>query len=210
MKKQLLTVGASILFLFPLYGYAENTQSAVLAVSSFKEDFKEEVSTSTATSTKVMTFTICSQEAIEARDTKIASSRLTYNTAMANALTERKNREKAAVAIVDEKDKKDAIKASVDTYKHQAKAAQTTLTQARKLAWQTFDNDIQACRDLEQTTEDSDTVLKTDDEQPAPVTRTMMMKKGDDGEVKELKTPEPKSFKDTIKDKFESIKSLFN
>jgi DNA repair ATPase RecN len=205
MKKQLLTLTATLLFAFPLYGFAEELPSTALGVASTTKN--EEASSTDATPVK--TFTTCSQEAIEARDTKIATSRIAYNTAMSNALTERKNREKAAVAIADEDDKKDAIKASVDTYKHQAKAAQATLTQARKLAWQTFDNDIKACRDLEQITEDTTATLKSDNEQ-APTARTMMMKKGAETEITETKPVESKSFKDTIKDKFESIKSLFN
>jgi hypothetical protein len=202
MKKHLLTIAAGFLFALPLYGYAEEIPQTVLGVATTT---KEEA-TSTAA---VKSFTTCSQEAIEARDTKIAASRLTYNTAMANALTERKNREKAAVAILDEDDKKDAIKASVDTYKHQAKAAQTTLTQARKLAWQTFDNDIKACRDLEQVADDAAQVIKAEEDQ-TPVARTMMMKKGTETEITETKTTDSKSFKDTLKDKLESIKSLFN
>lgn len=204
MKKQLLTLTATLLFAFPIYGFAEDVPSAVLGIASTTK-----VTASSSEDAPVNTFTACSQEAIEARDTMIASSRIAYNTAMANALTERKNREKAAVAILDEDDKKEAIKASVDTYKHQAKAAQTTLTQARKVAWQTFDNDIKACRDLEQNPEESAATSKTNDEQ-APVAKTMMMKKGGEVEPVEVKSSESKSFKDTLKDKLESIKSLFN
>lgn len=202
MKKHLLTIAAGFLFALPLYGYAEELPQTVLGVAT---STKEEATTTIS----IKTFTACSQEAIEARDTKIAASRLTYNTAMANALTERKNREKAAVAILDEDDKKDAIKASIETYKHQAKTAQATLTQARKLAWQTFDNDIKACRDLEQETDDASQVTKAEEEQ-VPAARTMMMKKGSETETADTKAVESKSFKETIKDKFESIKSLFN
>jgi hypothetical protein len=42
------------------------------------------------------------------------------------------------------------------------------------------------------------------------VARTMMMKKGTETEITETKTTDSKSFKDTLKDKLESIKSLFN
>jgi len=206
MKKQLLTASAVILFLFPMYGYAEEIPTAVLGIASSTQ---EESATTTASSTPLRTFTICSQEAIEVRDTSIASSRLTYNTAMSKALTERKNREKAAVAIIDEDDKKDAIKASVETYKHQAKGAQTALTQARKIAWQTFDNDVKKCRELEKT-EQLDIVASTTEEQVAPAARTMMMKKGGEDDIKETKMSESKSFKDSLKDKIESFKSLFN
>ena len=77
------------------------------------------------------------------------------------------------------------------------------------MAWQTFDNDIKACRDLEQNPEESAATSKTNDEQ-APVAKTMMMKKGGETEIVETKSTESKSFKDTLKDKLESIKSLFN
>jgi NADH dehydrogenase/NADH:ubiquinone oxidoreductase subunit G len=150
-------------------------------------------------------FTTCSQEAIEARDTSIASSRLIYNTAMNTALTERKNREKVAVTIEEEGAKKDAIKASVETYKQQTKQAQTALVAARKLAWQTFENDIKKCRELgTETTQ----IIKEDEQQPAQ-SRTMK-KTQDDDTVKELRKDESKSIGDMIKVKFESLKSLFN
>jgi hypothetical protein len=126
---------------------------------------------------------------------------------MTSALTERKNREKAAVAMTDEDEKKDAIKASVEAYKHQAKAAQTTLAQARKQAWQTFENDIKKCRELETENEDHMIATSTEDN-TAPVARTMMKKSSE--EPKEIKSLETKSLKETIKSQFESLKSLFN
>lgn len=200
MKKQLVTLGAGILFLLPLYGYAEEVATPVLGNASSTKEQKDESASSTPL---LKTFTTCSQEAIEARDTSIASSRLTYNNAMTSALLERKNSEKAAVALKTDDAKKDALKLSVETYKKEAKAAQTTLTQARKLTWQTFDNDIKKCRELE----DTDTASKSEDDQPTvtsePATFSRKMEKSENKE-------EVKTIKDTIKAQFESFKSLFN
>ena len=200
MKKQIVTLGAGILFLLPLYGYAEETPSAILSSASSTKELKDESASST---TLLKTFTTCSQEAIEARDTSIASSRLTYNNAMTSALLERKNSEKAAVALKTDDAKKDALKLSVETYKKEAKVAQTTLTQARKLTWQTFDNDIKKCRELE----DVETASKSEEVQPAlisePATFSRKMEKSENKE-------EVKTIKETIKAQFESFKSLFN
>ncbi len=211
MKKQFYTLLATTLLLVPIYGYAHTTEPHtphILLASSTSAiaSSTEEASFSVAPE---RTFTVCSQEAIEMRDTNIATSRSIYNTAMTNALTERKNREKAAVALKKEDAKKDALKVSVETYKAQAKSAQTSLTQARKVSWQTFDNDVKDCRELEKI-EHLDTLASSTEEQVMPTARTMMMKKGGEDDVKETRMSESKSFKDTLKDKIESFKSLFN
>ena len=196
MKKQLLQTSIGILFLLPFSLYA--AEDAVLPSTPIKESFTSTqggaTSTDDATST-VKSFTECSQQAIEDRDTKIASIRAFYNTAMAKALTERKNREKAAVAIKDEDYKKTAIKASVDTYKNQAKTAQNTLSQARKLAWSTFENDINKCHELE--TEDVSKETTASSDSPAPTLR-------------KAEERETKSIGNSIKAQFENLKSLFN
>lgn len=205
MKKQLYTLLATTLFLVPVYGYAHtvepHTPHVSLVSSTVELDSASSTLEESASSTPERSFTVCSQEAIEARDTNIASSRSIYNTAMTNALTERKNREKAAVALKKEDAKKEALKVSVETYKAQAKAAQTTLTQARKVAWQEFDEAIQACRDIDTAT-NKETTVRTFDATPEPAT---LMRKSADGEEVEQKT-----IKDTIKAQFESFKSLFN
>lgn len=144
MKKHLLRVHLVLLLALPLAAHAEVASSSLVT--------KELTATSTATTTVTtpeQNFTLCQQQAIEERDTRIASSRTLYNTAMANALTDRKNKEKAAIAIIDKDAKKVAIKNSVDTYKNLVKNAQTDLTEARKDAWQTFEDTIQACRDTQ-------------------------------------------------------------
>ncbi len=206
MKKHILTLGAGVLFLLPLYGYAEELplKLAVSATTTLSEELV--ASASTASTTPIRTFTLCSQEAIEARDTKIATSRTTYNTAMANALTERKNREKAAVAISDEGDKKDAIKASVETYKNQSKAAQTVLVAARKIAWQTFESDIKKCHEAQ----DEEVISQAAVAEPAVMSEPAPAMRKMEKTVEKVEEKENKTIKETIKAQFENLKSLFN
>jgi cytidylate kinase len=80
------------------------------------------------------------------------------------------------------------MKTSVETYKNQAKAAQNNLVQARKEAWQTFEDDIKKCRELHENNES-----------------TQISEEG----VSETssKKEEGKGIRETILD---SIKSLFN
>lgn len=107
-------------------------------------------SAQTATSTpatEAQVFTACSQAAIEARDESIGSARAGYNNAMAVALDARKEAEKKAVALADDKEKKDAIKEAVDDYKNAVTQAQETLLKARKEAWSSFETNTKACRD---------------------------------------------------------------
>lgn len=205
MKKNFITLTACIVFFIPLYGSAEEIPTK-LATSTITTTVEGTFSTTTASTTPVRTFTLCSQEAIEARDTKIASSRVIYNTTMANALTERKNKEKAAVAIIDESDKKHAIKTSVESYKNHTKGAQTILVQARKNAWQTFENDVKECREIqsEENLISQETSLIASTSEQAPMMRKAE-KSVEKGEEKETKT-----IKETIKSQFENFKSLFN
>lgn len=206
MKKNILALFTGTLFFIPLLGYAEELplKLATAATTTILEEVA--TGTTTASTTPVKTFTTCSQEAIETRDTRIASTRATYNTAMANSLLERKNKEKAAVAIVDEDDKKNAIKTSVENYKSQAKAAQTILVQARKLAWQTFENDIKKCHDIQndETVSAQDLAIPTPTSEQAPMMRKM------EKSVEKTEEKETKTIKETIKAQFESFKSLFN
>ncbi len=213
MKKHLFTLGAGIFFLLPLHGYAEELPMKLAIVATTTLSREVVTGTTTASTTPVRTFTLCSQEAIETRDTRIASSRATYNIAMANALTERKNREKAAVAIIDDGDKKDAIKVSVDTYKSQAKAAQVVLVQARKVAWQSFENDIKKCHDAQSgevmKQADSEPALMSEPATPAP-SSMKKIEKALEKTVEKTEEKESKSIKETIKAQFENLKSLFN
>lgn len=206
MKKHFLALGLSCMVFLPIYSYAEETPSTLTSSTSVSNVGSSTNYLITNGITTPKTFTICSQEAIEVRDTSIASSRVTYNTAMANALTERKNSEKTAVAIKNEDAKKYALKLSVETYKREAKAAQTALIQARKITWQTFDNDIKKCRSLE----DIEVSSKSSDEQlvagnePTPILRKM------EKAAEKVEEKETKTIKETIKAQFESFKSLFN
>jgi len=195
MKRNLLYTALAIIMIAPFSTFATETGSSspALVSTSTVESFISGSST-VATSTPQKSFTVCSQEAIEARDTAIASSRLVYNTTMAKALNDRKNREKAAVAIVRDDAKKTAIKNSVETYKTQAKNAQAILTDSRDLAWYTFANDIKICRDIE----DANILLM---EQESGTTSLKMAGPND---------TTSKTFGDVLRSSFENFKSLFN
>ena len=210
MKQSLLTTAIALSLLFPLYGYAEEDASStpttpIKVSSSSEETVIEETAVSPDTN-----FTLCSQEAIEDRDTKIATSRSLYNTAMANALNERKNKEKAAVAITNENKKKTAIKASVDLYKNLVKTAQNNLTSERKIAWQEFEQDLEKCREIQ------DTEQKTQNSAPSEA----VSEEGDKKEISrafQMEAPVKKEddegtkmIKETIKAGIESLRSLFN
>lgn len=159
---------------------------------------------STAPLTKSQMFTACSQEAIETRDTKLAQARGAYNTAMNALLVERKDAEKEAVAIEDEKEKKEAIKESVDNYKSQVKILQNTLTQSRKTIWQNFENDTKTCRDtLEKKDEDESKGAK---KSAKDLPEARVMSATVTSETKKEISQEQKSVKESLID---SIKSLF-
>ena len=168
----------------------------------------ESLATSTATSstialTKSQIFTTCSQDAIELRDTKLAQARGSYNNAMNALLVERKEAEKEAVAIESEKEKKEAIKESVDNYKAQVKVIQNTLTQSRKTIWQNFENDTKTCRDNLEKKDDDENKSAKRSLKEAPEARTMSAMSA---EVKKESVPEQKSVKESL---LNSIKSLF-
>lgn len=193
MKKQLLHISLGLLLLSPFSLFAEEVALFVPKINSKESSSTEEIASSTNAVSIRQTFTECSQQAIEDRDTKIASSRALYNGGMSKSLTERKNREKVSVAIKNEDDKKMAIKASIEAYKNQAKAAQNTLTQARKLAWSTFENDVEKCHELENLNLSTETPSGS----PAP-------------SLRKVEEKESKSIGNTIKAQFETLKSLFN
>ncbi|MEN9880895.1 MAG: hypothetical protein RLZZ308_78 [Candidatus Parcubacteria bacterium] len=178
LHKQLLTLTLGLL-LVPIFAFAENTTQTEISEAS-----------STTPVTTTSTFTSCSQEAIEERDTKLGQARNIYNTAMNAALLERKNTEKAAIALDTEKEKKEAIKDSVETYKTKTKQAQTNLTQARKNIWLSFENTVKDCR------EDYNKGTTSNDKELA---------KEEKNHQKTL-DQEAKTFKATL---FDSIKSLF-
>lgn len=157
----------AILLTLPLSGYALDDQALLQPSKEIKKEKRiravakedtESTTTQKELEESVATikeepedFTLCSQQAIEERDTKIAASRTIYNQAMNTALQERKHNEKLAVAIKQDDDKKAAIKKSVESYKTLVKNAQTTLTAARKEAWKGFEEDLEGCRTLQNT-----------------------------------------------------------
>ncbi len=203
MKKKILTISLGIIAYLPFYSYAEEFPSLPIATST-KITVAENSSTSTMSETPTWSLTLCSQEAIETRDTSIASSRAIYNTAMTNALTERKNKEKISVAAKNEDLRKETLKLSVEAYKHQTKAAQTTLTLARKVAWQTFDTTIQKCRSLDEAMNAENSTYTNSPTDKKIESRAVK------NEILEPKVDEVKSFRDTLKTQIENFKSLFN
>jgi hypothetical protein len=194
----------------PFY-YLSPLLLSFLLVPSFvsADDVSDTQATSTtASSTIVLSksqiFTACSQDAIELRDTRLAQARGAYNNAMNTLLVERKDAEKEAVAIEDEKEKKEAIKDSVDNYKVQVKVIQNTLTQSRKAIWQNFENDTKTCREnLEKKNDDESKDAKKSLKE-APEARAMSATMAVD--AKKEAAPEQKSVKESL---FSSIKSLF-
>ncbi len=160
---------------------------------------------STITLSKSQIFTACSQDAIELRDTKLAQARGTYNNAMNTLLVERKDAEKEAVAIEDEKDKKEAIKESVDNYKTQVKVIQNTLTQSRKAVWQNFENDMKTCRENLERKDDDENKSAKKSLKETPETR-VMSGASMTAEAKKETVSEQKSVKESL---LSSIKSLF-
>ncbi len=164
MKLHTKKIIISLLLVFPLSGYALDDQTTLQpSQKEIKKEKKEklflkndqevvevqEETTEASPSDEMQDFTLCSQQAIEERDTRIAASRTLYNQAMNNALQERKRNEKLAVAIKQDDEKKSAIKKSVESYKTLAKSAQSSLTSARKEAWKNFEDNLEACRTLQ-------------------------------------------------------------
>lgn len=190
----------ALLFALPLYGSAQESSSSTIATSS--------VATSTAPLSKTQLFTLCSQEAIEVRDTKLAQARSTYNSGMNALLSERKEREKESVAVEGEKEKKALIRDSVEAYKNQVRTLQNTLTQSRKTIWQTFEADTKNCReslDKKIETELKEEKKATKEQAKREVAEMKESAKDVKQEVKKEEV-EQKSVKESL---FDSIKSLF-
>ena len=158
MKKYIFTGTISILFLSPFFVSAQTTATStasstpiIVASTTLPVASSTTATTTVSTSTINAIFTKCQQMAIEKRDASIATARTTYNQAMAQALLVRTAAEKALVEVTNTEEKKEALKKVVETYRISAKAAQTTLTNARKATWVTFENDTKACRDAKNT-----------------------------------------------------------
>lgn len=164
-----------------------------------------ETSTSTQPNTDAYAqiFTVCSQNAIEKRDTAITEARATYNTKMTEIVTKRKEKEKAAVAISNSSEKKAAIKAAVELYRKESLVAQETLTEARKVIWETFETDVQTCRDAKEGTTSIATTTPASATVGTPAnTRAMKI------EITEEKE-DTKTLRESLKSGIDAIKSLF-
>jgi DNA repair ATPase RecN len=201
MKKLLLSFPLSFLLVIPLYTHAESASTT--RASSTRE---------TASSTEEMEqnspdqdFTLCQQQAIETRDTQISESRSLYNTAMNNALTDRKNKEKTAIALTDKDAKKNAIKVSVDTYKNLVKKAQDDLTDARKIAWQTFEDNIETCRETQNKSNQETFIVAPSETETKPQEQPALLRTVSKKEVQETSDEGP-SFRNV----FRALKSLFD
>lgn len=104
----------------------------------------------TATSTLPVskpTFTSCSQEAVETRDTAISVARQAYNDTMKKALDSRKEGLKVALLFEETDAQSEAKKVIYDNYKVAQQKSQSTYSTTREAAWAMFDADMKACRD---------------------------------------------------------------
>lgn len=201
MKKISYTLALIPFLVVPFFVHAQETTSSTATGT-------QAVATSSLPLTRAQAFTMCSQEAIEKRDTNLAAARSLYNNAMADLLVKRKNSEKEAVAIGDEKEKKEAIKEAVEAYKADVKTIQNTLTQSRKTIWQDFEDNMKACREALDKKEDESTKEDKRGSKESIKKDTTTQKESAvlSTELKKETTTEQKSVKESI---FESIKSLF-
>ncbi len=179
MKRTTLFLTTLSLLAMPLFASAETAVSATTTVAG-----------AIGTATPAQLMTQCAQSAIDIRDSAIGSARTAYNNAMAVALDARKDAEKKAVAL-DDNLKKDAIENAVEAYKTAVQQAQDTLTSARKDAWNQFESNTSACRDL------SNQVKKGTSTPMRASLKADISDKGDN-----------KSFKDTLLGQFNILKSL--
>ena len=127
MKKTLLQ-GLATLALVPLFGFA--------VVSA---------TTSTSTTPRPSFDIACVQGAIEKRETTLIATHNTYNTAVVNALTARKDALKQAWAKPTHKEQKAARKEAWLSFRKAHKAAHEGLRLTRKTTWSSFDSDMRAC-----------------------------------------------------------------
>lgn len=171
MKKTLITLA---LLSLPVFAFAEGSPE------------------NNGQATEAQIFTVCSQTAIETRDSSISSARTAYNNAMSIALSSRKDAEKKAVAITNTDDKKTAIKEAVEEYKKAVGQAQESLIKARKEAWAQFETSTSDCRDASKERKEISSEVKTDTHTTQATVKTEEKK--------------PESLKETI---LTTLKNLF-
>lgn len=163
-----------------------------------------EVNATTTATTTVSTsqnFTVCQQASIEKRDTSLNVARTAYNTSMSQALSARKDAEKAAVAITDPTAKVTAIRSAVDAYKNSVTTAQETLTKSRKEILATFELDTKNCR---QTKKEERTAIIS--EKKAEI-KTLQAERKAEVEVKKA---EIKTIRETFRSKIDALRSFFS
>lgn len=185
-KENLLTTIAIGIALLPFYASAESLASTTPSVPVQQ-------------ATEAQVFTACSQAAIEVRDNSIGSARTTYNLAMSEALNSRKDAEKNAVALDDEDERKDAIRAAVEDYKKAVTSAQDGLTKARKEAWSSFETNANKCRDVSKDTRKGAADKRSE-------LRALQATEKTDGEEVKVET---KSFRESLLEQLESLKNFF-
>lgn len=97
----------------------------------------------------------CVQTAVEKRENAIISAFDTQSSVVKTALSARKDALKAAWAITDQKERHVAIKKAWSDFTVTAKKAKTQLRKDRDSAWETFRQDIKACKATNAVSEES-------------------------------------------------------
>lgn len=155
----------------------------------------------TTTLTINQTYTLCTQSAIRKRDTALVSARSAYNTSMTVALDARSVAETAAVAIVDDTTRQDALIKAASTYSNQVKIAQDTLKSARQTALTTYNTDIKKCK--------SDKQLATTNSNTSKRKSSLEKSRSDDAESHESQKSTLRSLQEEYKQKVNTFKSFF-
>lgn len=99
---------------------------------------------------------VCMQTAVAAREASVVSSFDTYFADYKTALSTRMDALKAAWALTDATARKDAIKKAWSDFNTAFKTDRSTLSTARKAAWDKFKTDAQACHAAKSETNDTD------------------------------------------------------
>lgn len=136
MKKNITKITVSILSLaltaalvLPVLAQTAGTQNQ----NASKPDVMKTISAS------------CVQNAIEKRDMTLVTAIDTYASAAKSALQVRKDAEKAAWNQTDRKARRDAMKATLTTYRNSVRAARKNFQNARKSVWTKFKTDRKVC-----------------------------------------------------------------
>ncbi len=104
-----------------------------------------QTTTTPTTTTKKTLNVACIQDAVDKRDTAIASAVTTFSTTVTNGLNTRKDALKAAWALTDTKARRAALNAAWTAWRTTARQARHTLNTARTSAWTQFRTDRRNC-----------------------------------------------------------------